>query len=198
MEMVQVAALPRRGLVVGLSGKFGSGKDTAATLLQEAMPEMHWKRISFAYLVKATVATLTSTTMEANLSDAGKQTVPRGFKDTLGTLQQKVGMAMRQHIDPDVWVQAAFATIAPGDNVLVTDVRFPNEATEIRDRWGGLVIRLQGRAPRTEERRDPNHPSETALDNSPTAFNAIIENTGTLAQLRSHLVDVVRARLDNK
>jgi len=113
------------GLVVGLAGKFGSGKDTAAMLLQAAMPEMKWKCISFAYLVKATVATLTSTSLDVNMDDVGKQMVPRGFSDTLGTLQQKVGMAMREHIDRNVWVQAAFAHVQPGDNVLVTDFASP-------------------------------------------------------------------------
>jgi hypothetical protein len=179
-----------RGLVVGLSGKFGAGKDTAATLLQESMPEMNWKRISFAHLVKATVATLTSTTMEANLSDEGKQTVPRGFSHTLGTLQQRVGMAMREHVDANVWVQAAFASVEPGDNVLVTDVRFPNELAEIQQVWHGIVIRLEGRAPRAEERRDPNHPSETALDGA--KFDVVIQNTGTLEELREALMKAIK------
>jgi len=180
----------KEGRVIGLSGKFGSGKDTAATLLQDALPGMHWKRISFAYLVKATVATLTSTSLADNLSDTGKQTIPRGFSHTLGTLQQRVGMALREHVDTNVWVQAAFAQVEPGDNVLVTDVRFPNELAEIQQRWGGIVIRLEGRAPRADERRDPNHASETALDGA--QFDAVIQNTGTLDELREALIKIIK------
>jgi len=186
---------PPRGLVVGLSGKFGSGKDTAATLLQEAMPHMNWKRIAFATLVKAVVATLTSTTLQDNLSDAGKQSVPNGFNHSLGTLQQKVGMAMRKEIDERVWVRAAFAAIGPHDNVLVTDVRFPNEFAEIKYNRQGIVIRLQGRTERLSETRDPSHPSETALDTFVDAFDAIVENDGTIDQLRDRLVLVVKEAL---
>lgn len=186
-------AKPPRGFVIGFSGKFGSGKDTAAAMLVDGMPEMCWKRISFAHLVKATVATLTSTTLEQNLSDEGKQLVPHGFEHTLGTLQQRVGMALREHIDPNIWVQAAFASVSPEDNVIVTDVRFPNELHEIQRVRGGIVIRLEGRAPRAGEKRDPNHVSETALDNKLFAFAVTLNNSGSLEELRRALLLRVRA-----
>ncbi len=183
----------KRGLVIGLAGKFGSGKDTAAALIQEAFPEQKWRVISFARLVKQVVATLTSTTLEQNLSDAGKQTVPRGFTDSLSTLQQKVGMAMRS-IDEQVWIKAAFASVAPEDNVIITDVRFPNELRVIHEHQG-MVIRLFGRPARPNETRDPNHISETALDAMHEEMDAHLENSGTLEDLRKMLIDGVGRRL---
>lgn len=180
--------------MVGLSGKMGSGKDTAATLLIQAMPEMHWKRISFARRVKDVVATLTSTTIEENLSDEGKQTVPRFFDDSLGILQQKVGMAMRS-VDEKVWIKAAFSRVNPEDNVLITDVRFPNEFHAIQSTHGGIVLRLEGRGPRPNETRPTTHVSETALDSFIDAFDAIIYNTGSLEELKAQLVDAVGTAL---
>lgn len=55
-------------------------------------------------------------------------------------------------------------------NIVVTDVRFPNEVKAIKDR-GGMVIRIsrEGVGPAN------NHPSETALDDY--KFDAIITNT---------------------
>jgi len=185
--MLEIAE--KRGLVIGLAGKFGSGKDTAAALIQEAFPGQQWRVISFARLVKQVVATLTSTTLEQNLSDAGKQTVPRGFTDSLSTLQQKVGMAMRS-IDELVWIKAAFAPVMPEDNVIVTDVRFPNEVRAIHDHQG-MVIRLWGRAPRPNETRDPMHISETALDDLYHLFDFHIENSGTFEELKKMLIYVV-------
>ncbi len=177
----------RTGIVIGFSGKFGSGKDTAATILMEAYPEMQWKRISFAYRIKQIVADLTGTTIEQNESQEGKQIVPPGFKISLGTMQQRIGMSMRADLGDDVWVLAAFAKIGPDDNVLVTDVRFPNEMAEIHRR-DGMVVRLVGHYARFDEKRDPAHISETALDGA--EFDEVIDNTDTLAELRRHLVNI--------
>lgn len=61
--------------------------------------------------------------------------------------------------------------------MVVTDVRFPNEADAIRDA-GGVLIRLV----RPSAGQGDAHPSETALDDY--VENYRLSNTGTLKVLR--------------
>ena len=172
-----------KGSLIGISGKFGAGKDTVAAMII-AWAKIHTKHTftihRFAYRLKKMVSIMTNTSEEQNFSREGKQIIPRGFNDTLGTLQQKLGMAMRQAVDVNVWVDSVFANISPGQRVLITDVRFPNEFDRIRAE-GGIIIRIEGGPPLAPDGRDPMHPSECALDNH--IFDAVIENNGTLDDL---------------
>lgn len=179
-------------MIIGLSGKMYSGKDTACSCIKSLYPDIYWQQVSFAYRLKAMVALLTNTTMEENLSEQGKQIIPNGFADSLGALQQKMGMALRNEIDPNVWVNAAFTTIKPGDYAIITDVRFPNEVEAIKSR-GGIVIRLEGDPSRKRDtdKRDQQHPSETSLDGCKD-FDVIIQNTGSVNDLRNKLKDFLR------
>jgi hypothetical protein len=79
---------------------------------------------------------------------------------------------VRDVIGQDVWVKSLEQRLAripewmPG--VVITDVRFPNEA-DMLTRRGGLVFRVERcpdspDAPPTAGGRTGNHPSETALD----------------------------------
>lgn len=179
-------------IIIGLSGKMYSGKDTVATLIQEICPTMNWKTKSFARLLKEIVALLTSTTIDNNLTTEGKQIIPKGFKDSLGTLQQKVGVALREHVDENVWVNVVLSQIGySGDKIIITDVRFPNEHEAIKKK-GGYIIRLNGdpSGKRSSDKRDHNHISETALDNH--EFDFVINNDGSLSELREKVCKILK------
>lgn len=80
------------------------------------------------------------------------------------TLQRIGTEAGRQVFGEDVWVGLLFNRIATvqadwrKSNVVVTDVRFPNEAAAIRT-WGGRVWRINRRG---QTSTDP-HPSEAHI-----------------------------------
>lgn len=128
-------------MIVGFSGWSGCGKDTAGAVLVE----LGWTRRAFADPIKA-VAT-----------DIGW----RGNKDPEGReLLQRLGVACREHLDPDVWIRPVLTD--PPERLVITDVRFPNEAAAIKAA-GGYVIRIErpGTLPVN------GHLSETALDRWP-------------------------------
>lgn len=84
------------------------------------------------------------------------------------TLLQWWGTEYRRAQDPDYWVKKMFATVPKEtDLVLITDVRFPNEAQGITQR-GGYTIKVERLAssgrPFVAPDRPGDHPSETALD----------------------------------
>ena len=160
-------------MIVGLSGKKGSGKTTVAKYLAGRLEDA--VVISFADPLKDIVsqlfdvplATLTGT-------EEAKNTVTPSGK-TARVLMQDAGMAMRS-VWPHCWVTAwgnrverlyaEQGTVVP---VVVPDVRFKNEVAKIR-MLGGVVIRLT---------RNPlgfdGHQSETELDDW-NGFDAVIDN----------------------
>ena len=83
---------------------------------------------------------------------------------------QKFGDLTRQ-LDPDIWIKLTLESeykIAP-DILIITDVRFKNEAKAIKDS-GGILIRME--SDRSEE---DTHKSETDLDYY-NNFDLVINN----------------------
>lgn len=170
----------------------GSGKDTVAKYLYDRF-EMRLPLgngggvivCRFAERLKRVTSALTQTPYDDQLSRQGKQKVPPGFTDSLGTLQQKVGMALREHIHPDVWIHAALGRWLNVDGVviIIPDVRFQNEARFLKERHA-VLIRLEGDPAhvRANDARDLNHISETDLDQY-DEWTEVVQNTGTLEEL---------------
>jgi len=175
-------------MIIGLSGKFGVGKDCAAAFIEEVYPE--FVPVSFATKVKQVVAILTDTTLEWNQSREGKASLAVAFGLTYGRLQQLVGEGMRQVICDDVWIRAALTD--DSRPIIITDVRYPNEVKAIEER-GGIVIRIVRDSVKIDDGRDVNHPSETALDD--WIFKHYVTNNGTLKEFREQILREVEPRL---
>lgn len=129
-------------MLIGLTGKKRSGKDTVARMLQEH----GFVQTSFAAPIREFVAQLIGLSLddlervkESHVTDLGNVT-PRHMMQTLGT---EWG---RQMIHPDIWTStwaARYCMYAlKGENIVVSDVRFPDEAELIRAH-GGWVVEVQ-------------------------------------------------------
>jgi hypothetical protein len=157
-------------MIVGISGKFASGKDTLAFHL---VKNHGFSQGSFAAKLKDVCVDLFGMTIKNR------------------DLLQHVGVAMR-NVDPDVWVKYALANISHADDVVFSDMRFPNEAHAIRSR-GGVLIRLDcptpirigryldvyGHHPTVDQQ---HHVSETALDDEPSLWNHVIDSSRPIAE----------------
>jgi hypothetical protein len=176
-------AAEENGLIVGLSGYGQSGKDTAAGF----MADYGFTRLAFADQVRAVALACNPS---VNISDTiiplteplaelvrieGWEGAKR--KAEVRILLQHLGVAVREHVDPDAWVNALFRQTSPGRRYVVTDVRFPNEAAAIKAR-GGIVVRVH----RPGVGAVNAHLSETALDD--WDFDAHLFNDGDLDAFR--------------
>ena len=150
--------------LVGLSGKKGSGKTTAAKYIQSklSVPYMptDWPMFGFFDTAKDWFKRGLGLPDGTDLNDqiVKSRVLPGGL--TVREALQKFGTDYCRSIDPDWWVNVWSHWIEdwawPG--LIVPDVRFFNELKAIQDR-GGHVIRLL-RAPHPEDA----HETETALD----------------------------------
>jgi len=181
-------------MIIGISGKIGSGKDTAAQIIMDLNPKFEKK--SFAFKLKQIVALLTGTTLEDNLTQEGKLKHIDEFNMNLGKIQQVIGtQALRDSFDIDVWIKSLFVDYKQSNGEyplwVISDVRFKNEANYIK-KMGGILIRLEGDPSKVRENsnRDLNHLSETDLDNY-DKFDYIYQNITSLEELKNFLLEAV-------
>lgn len=175
-------------MVIGISGKIGSGKDTFSNRFISQYRKqcgLTFKNKKFGYNVKKVVSVLCGVSMRVCLSREGKLVYLPEWGMTIGEMQQKIGTeAIRFNIHPDAWILSLFSTYNDiKDSWIISDVRFKNEADAIRQR-GGILIRLNGDPKRCRERdnRDMNHPSETELDTY-TEWDYVFDNVPPKSKL---------------
>lgn len=177
--------------LIGLTGKLGSGKDAAGAFLTE---NYGYQRVAFADVLKATAfginpivsvrvteAGIVFERLQDLVFDYGWEQAKRNYPEIRRTLQA-LGVSARDNLDRDVWVNAVRNKLDDEDKkVVVTDVRFPNEA-QIITHLGGTVYRVV--RPGLEEDNDL---TETALDKYDFP---VIDNSGTLEDLRAVMAGI--------
>ncbi|QEQ94091.1 deoxynucleoside monophosphate kinase [Streptomyces phage Saftant] len=190
-------------LLIGLSGYAGAGKDEAAAALVVG----GWRRDAFADRLRAFLYALdpwvnvsvdVGVARLSKLVDAyGWDRAKRTFPEVRRLLQRAGTEAGRKVLGTQVWVDALMKDFQPHDEALVvTDVRFKNEADAIREA-GGVVVRIE--RPGVGPKEDPGgwvHESEVALDHYD--FDVTVKNDGTIEELHDRLLSVTKLiRLKN-
>lgn len=172
--------------LIGLVGRAGSGKDTAADYLR--IQHGYWP-IAFAEPLRCMLRELLH---HAGASDDYlhlpwlKQRPIPGLGLSYRQLMTTLGTEWGRGLDPDLWVRLLDAHVAPFARtpIVITDVRFPNEAAYVRAR-GGLLVRLH----RMEAGTASLHESESHVDNLDCHFD--IDNSGPLDALHRALDDTL-------
>ena len=179
-------------LIIGLSGKIGTGKTTLADLL---CGHLDGVRMSFADALREEVRDCYGVPMELMLTQEGKNTVVADGH-TVRDLLQMHGVFRREG-DPDYWTRKLDDRIdaSTASTVIIDDVRFQNEAQLVRAL--GFLIRVnpfQGWAP------GPNagHVSETALDDFALFDLWICPPFGKLEEIAQPLASWLMTRQSEK
>ena len=205
-------------IIVGVCGFQGSGKDTVADYLVNVHG---FRRISFAGTLKDAVSAIFGWDREllegrTKESRDWREKVDKWWADKLNMphltprwVLQNIGTEVfRRNFHDNIWIHSVehkLATIS--DNVVISDVRFPNEIKSIKDA-GGMVIRTH-RGPDPEwyhaaeiVNKGPTknlswasnksfldnykiHASETSWIG--TNFDAILDNDGTIDDLYNQI-----------
>lgn len=184
-------------MILGLVGYIGSGKGTVADIL---VRHHHYRKFAFADALKDSISVIFGWDRhllegDTNASRAFRERIDPwwshkfGFEVTPRLIMQKMGTeACRNGIADNIWIAALEKRIQDHKNVVISDVRFSNEVDFIRS-VGGTVIRVKrGEDPSIEERKKM-HSSETDWNN--VFPDAIIENNGTIDQLKDDLSNIL-------
>lgn len=200
-------------MIVGVSGKIGSGKNEVADMISylhfinpdgtyEEFEKQQWLRNkylehkaydqadsklpgihSFACNLKKCAAACTGIDYHDLEKRSQKSTIIPWLDISFRKLLQSLGEAARCQINKNFWVLSMLADYQDSDFWIVSDVRYKNEADELLSR-GALLIRIN----RTTDSSDV-HQSEVDLD-SYDKFSYIIENDGSLEDLYNKVKEI--------
>jgi hypothetical protein len=134
-------------MILGLCGFAGSGKDEFAKLLVQ---HENFQRMAFADIMRECLYALNPIVhatedghffkVQTIVDSVGWDVAKRDFPD-IRTLLQKFGTECGRNIlGENIWVDALFNKYKSG-NLVISDVRFPNEAQKIWD-LNGKIIRI--------------------------------------------------------
>jgi hypothetical protein len=194
-------------MIIGVTGKARSGKDTFAEYLTECLKERHQRNFEHAAFAKQLKSMcqehfeLSDEQLWGDKKELDDKRFPRygnmqysggefrcgALSDPLGywssrEIMQELGGFYRR-IDRDFWVKALNLYLTKYDikDAIITDVRHINECAYVKINKGVLIkISRSGVA----EIHGMEHESETALDQMPgDYFDIEINNVGTLEDL---------------
>lgn len=149
-------------LIIGLAGRAGSGKSTCARHLvyrygaAEVSLAEPLKRLSmdvFGFREEQVFGT-----------QAQKERIDERWGISPRTALIKLGHGARQHLGENVWIQACLkkARELPQQLIVISDVRYPNEAEALTSFYRSAVIKLNCIDAASEVDRDA--PSERSVD----------------------------------
>jgi hypothetical protein len=179
-------------VIIGLSGYAQTGKDTVANYLVE---KHGFKRLAFADAIRDLLYEVNPIVSAGLFGEEIKLVELRELVDYFGweeakvsypeirRLLQELGTGIR-NTNPSHWIQVVGDKINSlgASDVVITDVRFPNEVYMIENDGLGEVWRVV--RPKVEAVND--HISETALDKH--MFKHILNNDSDLYDLHT-LID---------
>jgi len=194
-------------MIISITGKIGSGKDTIADIIMQYTPYHDWEIKKFAGKLKV-IAEILSGVPKINFEDQEfkKQDMGPAWGMTYRDLLQKLGTeAMRNGLHENVWVNALFSDynrewVSIGDNTasedafldkiypnwIITDTRFPNEL-EAAKALNGITIKVIRDSGNTI---GTTHASETALDDY-TEWDYIVNNNGSFEELKTQVFSIL-------
>jgi len=172
-------------MIVAFGGRAGSGKSTAAKLLQSLLP-LKIVILSFATPVKAIASIIGGSNYTTKIDKNSKPPTLADTDLTWRRLLQIVGTDFgRDMLHPEIWIRLAERAmdreLANGKIVVFDDLRFENELRFIKQR-GGHTVFVDRNLPAMD------HPSER-LD-FVELFDRTILNTGSLTDLQAAIVEL--------
>lgn len=162
--------------IIIFSGKQYAGKDTAAKIMLDKMP--NYRRCAMGDIIKLTYGAQKGLTYDEIEKNKAK------YRSDLIVL----GNWGREQ-DPDYWLKKI---INPKGNIIVTDVRVPHEY-EVFKNAGAITIRVEATRETRAKRGQlvgENDITEVGLDNEKN-WDYIIDNNSTYEYLKSQVEKII-------
>ena len=163
-------------LVIGLSGYARSGKDTVADIL---VNNYSFTRLAFADKVREFLYA-SDDAVKFVVDEVGWERAKN--MPSVRRALQTTGLAAREVFGQNFWVDQIVKSLDDLNLVVITDVRFKNEADKIRNR-GGYVWRI------TRNGVGPVNDHISELDLDDYEFDLVLNNNHSLDTLEKMVYD---------
>ncbi len=177
--------------LIALTGKAGSGKDTAAKLLAKGPKGYHrlgYHRLALADPLKDAAAAIFGLSRESMDDPALKEVQVEYWGMSRREMLQQLGDAVREKFGDDVFIrrwELSYNNFSRS-NVVVTDCRADIEADRFRELGGHIVAVVRGAG---LTGFTGTHWTERGLSTPP---DLTIDNTGDMAQLESEVQRILK------
>jgi dephospho-CoA kinase len=174
--------------IIGVVGQAGHGKDTVARMLVE---EFGLMRLALADRLKSDLHEW----FEEFEDFSVERQNARDRAPVVRRLQQIYGTEIRREQDKEYWLKAfafdALGVAASGavPGIVIPDIRFPNEATIVREKWNGVLAFVE--RDHVEANVDMTHASESHVASLRALSDFIIVNEGTLEDLHGRVTGLM-------
>lgn len=170
-------------IIIGLTGKAGSGKDTVASFLDKKNTDV----FAFADPLKHACKILFNFTEEQLYDPYMKEQIDIRWNKSPREIFQWLGTdVIRKHIKEDFFIINMKNKIENSDkNIIITDVRFDNEAEFIKS-IGGIIVKINRPNSKTTDHCD--HLTEKGINEK--FIDYIIINDGNLEFLKKNIIDL--------
>lgn len=165
-------------LLIGLTGRAGCGKTTVASYLEH---EHGFHAVGFADPILEMLCSLFAHCGidAAWATERSLKELPTALGFSYRHLAQELGTGWGRGLKDTFWLRVASLAVSPaldrGEDVVISDVRYPNEADWVVAN-GGMVVRVL-RAGRNAEVRP--HESEQYTDDMPAAAELLNHGSKT-------------------
>jgi len=180
--------------LIGLAGLARSGKDTFAEYLSQALHfegNGFFHKYAFADPLKRSASEMFGIELSVFYGGDEREKIDPHWGISPREMLQKLGTeGGREIFGHDLWIKRA-AYVYKKDSkqhFLITDVRFEDEASWIRDN-GGIIIHISRENGKAEVL---SHASETGVEIKPE--DIVIDNNGSLRDLKGNAYDVLEGQ----
>jgi hypothetical protein len=164
--------------VIATTGPAGAGKDTVADFL---VMRYGYVKMSMAGPLKAGMAAMG---FPEPINRDDKEKIIPGFDFTWREAAQRLGTEWGRGLDPDIWVKAmALRCRRSTDRIVISDVRFENEAEMVRS-IGGRVLHIRGRS--VNLGANGAHASEAGV--TVDERDGVIDNSGNFEETKKQVI----------
>lgn len=160
--------------IIGIIGKKGTGKSECSKVL---IDKYKFRKISFADKMKEIISVLWDIPLHYLYDPSMKETFDPRWGKTYREIMQLFGTEVCRNISWNTWIYHVEKEFKKGENLVIDDVRFKNEAGLIK-KYDGILITVVRPLPRS---RDSKHLSESEQDEIQP--DIVIMNDGTVADL---------------
>ena len=179
-------------MIIGISGKAQSGKDTLCKYLQSELAKraIPSQRLAFADELKRVIGKeLFDLSHDQMYTSEGKEEIDLRYDLTPRDILQRGGDIGR-NLYPDIWAESALRQATnPVTTYIITDMRFENEWALVTQH-DGYTVRLE--RPSVIIPQGADHASEVGLDHiPPKVWDAIYLNEKSLADLARFATSLV-------
>lgn len=189
-------------MIITISGKSRSGKDTTAAYLKEKFSSYDIDTVALAdklkivccYMLNNIGYNITLDHFYDEIEKERERTLINGSIFTLRKLMQDTGTEFKSIFGQDFWCRELYKTMDPSGYYIISDCRYQYEIDYFNSKFSKVIsLKLERDQDNNLSEKAKQHSSETEMDD--IQYDYIIDNNSSKEELYSKLDEIFDSEL---